>query len=102
MTSVSSAWVFAEGQSGPAEPEIHTPPKLAASKHHSSPMQQPSREELVNTNLAALQESAAELLSICHHRPGQFQRQCSYATSSAPMRRVLFTLISTQVDDSFL
>ncbi|KAK9866220.1 hypothetical protein WJX84_000772 [Apatococcus fuscideae] len=53
-----------------AEPTVHTPPKLAATEIWHRPKQPPSVAELVNTNMAALQESAAELLSICHHRPG--------------------------------
>ncbi|KAK9818623.1 hypothetical protein WJX74_003663 [Apatococcus lobatus] len=52
------------------EPSIHTPPKVAANEPAPQFRKQPSVEELVQSNLAALQESAAELMSICHHHAG--------------------------------
>ena len=54
-----------------AEPVIHTPSKAAATEPAPRFRKQPSVEELVQTNMAALQESAAELMSICHHRAGE-------------------------------
>ena len=54
-----------------AEPVIHTPSKATAAEPAPRFRKQPSVEELVQTNMAALQESAAELMSICHHHAGE-------------------------------